>query len=66
MTNLNPATCLAPSVVCANIIVDDDDVVDYDVEVKPLLRDLRREGKLRTTALQKLYRMTDKESQKNR
>jgi hypothetical protein len=73
--SMNPVQCLSPSIGrCSNPLGfdDDDDAnneknrINFEKEVPPLLKDLEHEGKLRTTALQKLYRMTDKDNQKNR
>jgi hypothetical protein len=76
--SMNPVQCLSPTVIarCSNPLADDDDdngptskvrpAAYFAKEVPPLLKDLEHEGKLRTTALQKLYRMTDKDNQKNR
>jgi hypothetical protein len=74
LQSMNPAQCLSPTIVlrCSNPLADDDDndksrpASYFAKEVPPLLKDLEHEGKLRTTALQKLYRMTDKDNQKNR
>mmetsp|Transcript_39504 Transcript_39504/g.82041 ORF Transcript_39504/g.82041 Transcript_39504/m.82041 type:complete len:394 (+) Transcript_39504:188-1369(+) len=60
---MNPASCLAPG--CTNPLVDDDEVIDYDATVIPMLKELKSEKK-RTLALQKLFKLTDKESQQHR
>ena len=63
--SMNPAVCLSPAVACTHVFMDDD-VVEYNRIVPPLLRDLKQPGKPRTAALQRLYRFTDRERHKNR
>lgn len=64
--SLNPATCLSPAVACTNVLLEDDEMVDYAKTVPPMLRDIKHAGKARTSALQKLYRFTDRDHSKNR
>lgn len=78
--SLNPAVCLSPCVTPKlfgdfddddNDLVDFGDirrgkVVDYKALVVPLLRDLKSPGPERTEALQKLFKLTDKDSQEHR
>jgi hypothetical protein len=55
--------------VLSQILDDGDDSGGRDglaASVKPLLDDLKKGGKARAVALQKLYRMTDRERQHNR
>jgi hypothetical protein len=47
-------------------VMDETDSEDVSQVVKPLLRDVGKDGKARAVALQKLYRMTDRERQRNR
>ena len=63
--SMNPAVCLSPAMACTHVFLDDD-VVEYNRIVPPLLRDLKHPGKPRTAALQRLYRFTDRERHKNR
>lgn len=63
--SMNPSVCLSPAMACTHVFLDDD-VVDYNSIVPPLLRDLKHPGKPRTAALQRLYRFTDRERHKNR
>ena len=63
--SMNPAMCLAPATACTHVLLDEE-IVEYNNVVPPMLRDMKHAGKSRTTALQKLYRFTDKEHQKNR
>lgn len=65
LDSMNPAVCLAPATACSHVLLDDE-VIEYNDVVPPMLRDIQHPGKSRTTALQKLYRFTDKEHQKNR
>lgn len=62
---MNPAMCLAPATACTQVLMDDE-IVEYNRIMPPILRDMKHPGKARTTALQKLYRFTDRERQKNR
>ena len=48
---------------CHNPLFDDGDVEEIAVS---LLKDIQKEGKLRTVALQKLYRLTDRERKHHR
>ena len=66
MESMNPAVCLAPASACTHVLLDDDEIIDYNNLVPPMLRDIKHPGKSRTSALQKLYRFTGKEHQKNR
>jgi hypothetical protein len=63
---MNPALCLQPATACTHVLLDDEDAVDYLNIVPPILKDMKHTGKLRTTALQKLSRLTDRASYKNR
>jgi hypothetical protein len=47
-------------------VMDETDSEDVSQVVKPLLKDIGKDGKTRAVALQKLYRMTDRERQRNR
>lgn len=62
---MSPAQCLAPSggASCHNPLFDEKDVEDI---VSTLLLDVKHPGKLRSSALLKLYRLTDRERQENR
>ena len=51
---------------CTNPFVEETDIVDYDSVVPPLLRDLKSQGKSRTMALQRLFKLTEKENQQHR
>lgn len=64
--SMNPSSCLSPTTACTQILLEDDDIIEYHNVVPPMLRDMKHPGKSRTTALQKLYRFTDKQHQKNR
>lgn len=67
LERISPTQCLGPvrdnAAACHNPLFDEEDIEDI---VEVLLKDLKNEGKLRTAALQKLYRMTDRERQQNR
>jgi hypothetical protein len=62
---MNPVVCLQPATACTNVLLDDE-TVEYAQIVPPMLKDMKHTGKLRTAALQKLYRFTDRKSYKNR
>ena len=63
--SMNPSACLAPATACTNVLLDDE-TVEYNTIVPPMLRDIDHPGKQRTLGLQRLYRFTDRERQKNR
>lgn len=63
--SMNPSICLSPTSACGAVFMDDD-IVEYNKTVPPLLRDMKHAGKPRTAALQSLYRFTDRERHKNR
>ena len=65
LDSMNPAACLSPTMACTHVFLDDD-VVEYNRIVPPLLRDLKHPGKPRTAALQRLYRFTDRQRHNNR
>lgn len=63
--SMNPSVCLTPAAACTNVLLEDE-TVDYNGIVPPMLRDIQNPGKQRTAALQQLYRFTDRERQGNR
>ena len=63
--SMNPAVCLSPTMACTHVFMDDD-IVEYNRIVPPILRDMKHPGKQRTAALQRLYRFTDRDRHKNR
>ena len=63
--SMNPAVCLSPVTACHGVFMDDE-VVDYNRLVPPMLRELKHAGKMRSSALQRLYRFTDRDRHKNR
>ena len=74
LQSMNPAVCLSPTNgrgPCSNPlgVHDEDDEafeMDYKAMIGPLLKDLKASNKARTIALQKLFKLTDKESQRHR
>jgi len=66
LQRMRPKQCLAPSVSSCTHPLFEEAGIDFDSEIPPMLKDLRTEGKLRTAALQRLYRMTDRERKQNR
>lgn len=66
---MSPRHCLGSvhgaGTACSTFILEDD-AVDFDEVMPPLVRDVLKGGKRRTTALQKLYQMTDRERKQNR
>jgi hypothetical protein len=63
--SMNPSVCLGPATACTNVLTDDE-TIDYNSVVPPMLRDMQHTGKQRTAALEKLYRFTDRERYQNR
>mmetsp|Transcript_8727 Transcript_8727/g.11567 ORF Transcript_8727/g.11567 Transcript_8727/m.11567 type:complete len:382 (-) Transcript_8727:252-1397(-) len=67
LQSMNPAVCISGGGGgCINPLVDDDEGIDYDYTIIPIIKNLRKEGKSRTIALQRLFKLTDKESQQHR
>lgn len=68
LSMMNPSVCLSGEGCSCNLptVDDDDEIVDYDITIMPIIKDLKNEGKARTFALQRLFQLTDKESQHHR
>lgn len=70
ISRMNPASCLNPdyvSDVSSSIVVDTSWFEpSVTATIKGLLGPLRSEGRGRTAALQKIYRLTDREHESNR
>lgn len=65
LDRMSPRNCLAPMNVVACHILEED-AVDFDDVMPGILRNIRKGGKIKTKALQKLYQMTDRERKQNR
>ncbi|GAX14011.1 hypothetical protein FisN_5Lh072 [Fistulifera solaris] len=70
ISRMNPALCLTPhsDTTSSCVIVDDSwfEPTPISVTIKTLLGPLRSEGRGRTVALQRIYRLTDREHEANR
>lgn len=65
-SRMNPAVCLAPDTACTGTVLGDATAIDLDREVPKLLRDLKQPGNERTEALQRLYKLSDRQRKNNR
>lgn len=65
-SRMNPAVCLAPDTACTGTVMGDATAIDLDREVPKLLRDLKQPGNERTEALQRLYKLSDRQRKHNR
>jgi hypothetical protein len=70
LERMSPRHCLGSthggsSTSCHDFILQDDPV-DFDGVMPTILRDVRKDRKLRVDALRKLYQMTDRERKQNR
>lgn len=65
-SRMNPAVCLAPDTACTGTVMGDATAIDLDREVPKLLRDLKQPGNERTEALQRLYKLSDRQRKNNR
>jgi hypothetical protein len=65
-SRMNPAVCLAPDTACTGTVLGDATAIDLDREVPKLLRDLKQPGNERTEALQRLYKLSDRQRKHNR
>jgi hypothetical protein len=70
ISRMNPASCLTPhfDTNSSCVIVDNSwfEPTPVSVTIKSLLGPLRSEGRGRTVALQRIYRLTDREHEVNR
>lgn len=71
ISRMNPASCLSPqcvSDVSSTFVVDKSwfEPPPVSATIKSLLEPLKSEGRARAAALQKLYRLTDREHESNR
>ena len=69
VSRMNPASCLTPDYDASSSFVVDTSWFEppsISATIKGLLGPLRSEGRGRTAALQKIYRLTDREHDANR